>query len=459
MSPLRRLRRVAVAGAAAVMMSSVGLAVAAPAASAAPTPIDYRAVEQQIAEAINEARLRPGEMAATLSSLTMVDANHAKLPSGAQFQVTKAYLDQSAKEAATQPPLPALAWSETLAKYARDYVYAQNRGGVWSLGHNSSYRGFPSRPELKVFSIEAIGNGDPSDARSTVYRWWTSMNEWSTSTRWDSANSFQNAGPGRGHRGIVNDARMNAIGVGCGSPIAYSGTTYVACIAIDGKDLPDASPAVTPAAGAPSLSTLPPAFTGSVGSKPADGQSTLTVDTTAPTTPQASPTTAANATVETAGGAQGPADATAAPAADGRQPGDLTLGDTWDVKGDGSFLITVRPQDTWVPSDRATITDEAGIKSTTFRGYEVTYQNNTDTPVPLPDVVAQWACTSGNDLMPFVIDPPGQGLPAPGMLGRGKAVFAFGCGVGADGFDTVGARLGNGLGSDRVDSGIFWVPR
>lgn len=439
-------RRVRVAGSVTALLVALalvqGVAVTSAAASTASTPVDYRALEQQIAQAINDARTDPVAMAATLESLqaTPDGPYSVKLPDGSRVSTQMPDLVQAAREARTQPALPPLAWSEQLADLGRTWA-----GRAWKEQHGD-YAARTKRAGVEVMAIEAITAAD-ANPNSFVYAFWISSGEWNRSSVWDPA-----AYSGRGHRGIVNDSRMTAIGVGCGPHRdAYDPSRVMAiCVLNDGVDPADRSPVATPAAGgAPSLADLPAAVAGSVGTTTDPERSTVTVDTSAPAVPAPTVEDPFAPVV----GDLATTDAGAAPAP-GDPPADLAHGETWDVNGDGSFLITVTAQDEFTPSDRAAITGY-GTTATAYRGYEIRYENNSDTSYSLPDVVTQWSCTSGTERLPFVLQPPGQGLPAPGQLGRGAAVFAFGCGTGANGHAEVGAQLGGELGG----GSRTWVQR
>ena len=94
-------------------------------------------------------------------------------------------------------------------------------------------------------TIEAIAT-QRRYAKSFVYTWWVSSREWPLDSE---TNILGPNGPtNRGHRGIVNDHRMEAVGVGCAAepqrmeqgqpprpPVA-------SCVAILGFDIADAAP-------------------------------------------------------------------------------------------------------------------------------------------------------------------------------------------------------------------------
>lgn len=444
---LRRVRAVGAAAALLVTLSLVQAVAVAPAASAQTTPVDYRALEQQIAQAVNEARINPDQMAATLGSLkdSPDGPYNVLLPDGSRVSTQLPDLVQAAEEAKTQPPLPPLAWSEQLADLGRQWT-----GRAWKEQHGN-YAARTQRAGITTTTIEAITAADPNP-NSFVYTFWISSGEWSRSSAWDPS-----AYSGRGHRAIVNDSRMTAIGVGCGPHRnSYDPSRVQAiCVLNDGINPSDQSPVATPPGGAPSLAALPTPVGGSVGTTTDPEQSALIVDTSVAATPTSTSeetfSPSVGDLVTTDGGGRSPS-TTPSESATAGQAGDLAFGEAWDVNGDGSFLITVTAQDQFTPSDRATVTNGT---ATSYRGYEIRYQNNSDTSYSLPDIVKQWSCTSGTDQLPFVLDPPGQGLPAPGQLGRGAAIFAFGCGTGANGYAEVGALLGDELGG----GSRFWVQK
>lgn len=476
---VRRRRGTAVGGTLAVLATvlalvpgSAGTAAAATKTSggqsSAAKPVDYREFEQQVAQAINSARTDPTKMADELQLLQGTHDGYyaSKLPDGSAVSTELAWLKAATDEARSQPALPALAWSEKLAQLGRDHVPTQNRGGRYNLFHGD-YGARTKAAGLNALSIEAITNAD-LNPNSVVYAFWISSHEWTIGSPFNpTGDPALPSVTNRGHRGIVNDNRMTAIGVGCG-PFMDNGKARVVCVLNDGVDLSDESTVTPSAGGTPKLADLPASISATIGSTTLPGQSTLTVDPFAATSVSTSaPTQTVGPSLAKAGGGTDPSVApvvddqtkypdivgtpdpaeapTEAPTPSDRVDGDLKFGETFDVNKDGSFLITVIAQDAFTPNESATI---YGSPTSSYRGYQVTYDNQSDKVYDLADV-AKFTCVTANGTEPFVIQPPGQGLPATQQLGRGQAVFAFGCGSGPTGYARVSAVLGDQLGNSR----------
>lgn len=414
----RTLRRTATV--VAVVLAAPSAAYAQPASS----PIDYAGLEQQIMLEINNIRQNPTQFADQLAAAPL-ENNKLRLPDGAALFADQPYVETSIAEARKQPPLPPLAWSESLARL----------GSTWlpNVRVNPSHGNYGERARaagIQAMTIEAIGPSEASAAAQAWGYWISSSDGWDRATPFNPDYNATNQA-WRGHRGIVNDNRMTAIGVACGPVARVEEPPQVVCVLNAGKDLSDQSRTAVTESGTPSLTQVPDQLTGSAGTA-TGGPATLTVNTSTPLPPASQPTNAGDPSAGTElAGSDSPGETT--------PPSSLSLGDSWDVLGDGSFLISVVDEGQFVPNEQAAIT---GGSAATYTGYQVKYINLSDTPRELPDV-ATWSCTTNGNAAPFVLQPPGQGLPNPGTLGRGAVVFAFGCGIDTSGTNVVSAVGGS----------------
>jgi len=219
----------------AMLVMSASLATSLPAQANAPVN-DLARLEHEIAETLSYIRQHPEVMVQDLQAMLAKPDGPYKhlLPDGAPVWSEAAWLKASIAEAKIQPKLNALRWSDSLAQVARAWApeYARNSG----VRHG---RYGERTKNIHAMVIEAIG---PSDAirqtsefnpKSFVYMFWVSSKEWRVGSAYDPK-----ANKGRGHRGIVNDTRMTAVGVGCAS----RSTNDVVCVIDLGKDVSDQGP-------------------------------------------------------------------------------------------------------------------------------------------------------------------------------------------------------------------------
>ena len=182
-------------------------------------------LEHAVALELSNARQNPKAMADDLKSAKHDGSYSATLPSGVTISTLPDFLTAAESEARSQPALNGLRWSETLAQAAREWApyYNSNAGySNFKLAHGCAVSGMCyddriARAQQRVngklgSAIEAIATA-PMYGKSFAYTWWISRGEWTigspTNPR-DPGGSLN-----RGHRGIIGDIRMNAVGVGC----------------------------------------------------------------------------------------------------------------------------------------------------------------------------------------------------------------------------------------------------
>ena len=298
-SRTRLMARVA-ALAAATLIASLLATVATPTALATeastpepPPPLSMADLEQAIALELSAARQNPTAMADDLAAATHDGFFAATLPDGVSFATRAEYLTASEQEARAHPVLEGLRWSETLAMAGREwapYYGSLSPYANFSLAHGCARPGLCFDDRIQRArdrvdgqlggTIEAIAT-QRRYAKSFVYTWWISSREWPLDSE---TNILAPNGPtNRGHRGIVNDHRMEAVGVGCAAepqrmePGQPPRPPVASCVAILGFDIADAAPNILGAVTDVSLDQLD-GTTGSVGASTGPGGSNVTVD-------------------------------------------------------------------------------------------------------------------------------------------------------------------------------------